>query len=125
MSGLPVVIVMPKTASDQRGRGGGRTPDICLVSEVAVPVGCAATTSTKATATTLAGLCRECARQPPRSGTSVARLGAATLSVGPAIIDHPGPSCLLVEPHNNPAMTECAPESLSGWARSGARVIEE
>jgi hypothetical protein len=60
-------------ASDLGGRGGTRTPDICLVSRVAASARCAATIAIRAPQGDGRTSNRESARLASRSGTSMAR----------------------------------------------------
>ena len=71
----------PKTASDLGGRGGSRTPDICLVRGVAVQAGWAATIVSTAFRGPTRMSDREYARSSSRAGTSVARRPSAPPAV--------------------------------------------
>jgi len=60
---------------------------------------------------------------PVESGRRV-DAGCHLDSTGPATIGQPGPSCL-AEAAQQSAMSVRAPESLSGWARSGRAITEK
>jgi hypothetical protein len=97
-----------ETRSDQGGRGGTRTPDICLVSRVAEAAGCAARITTRATASVRSTSDHEPTRLASRSGTCVARASTACASCTPGRLS-PSVSVLnvLVADSHPPVVVRC------------------
>jgi integrase len=94
--------------SDLGGRGGTRTPDICLVSRVAEAAGCAARITTRATASVRSTSDHEPTRLASRSGTCVARASTACASCTPGRLS-PSVSVLnvLVADSHPPVVVRC------------------